>query len=149
MVAVNPVDAFIRSGRYRTSTPFPFVVGRDLVGTVVAAGGGSHVAVGDRVWCNSLGHGGRQGSFAEYAVVPQDRCYRVPPRVDPAVLVAAVHPAATAFLAWFVHARLRPGQSVYVGGAAGNVGSAATAMAHRAAVTWARAGFGPARLQGR
>src|SRR4029453_17809819 len=36
-VAVNPVDAFIRAGRYRTPIPFPFVIGRDLVGTVFQA----------------------------------------------------------------------------------------------------------------
>jgi hypothetical protein len=70
VVAVNPVDTMVRSGAYPTPTPFPFVIGRDLVGTVaVAAPGAAGFAPGDRVWCNSLGHGGRQGSFAEYAVV--------------------------------------------------------------------------------
>ncbi|HEU5060952.1 MAG TPA: hypothetical protein VFU21_30690, partial [Kofleriaceae bacterium] len=34
-VALDPVDALIRSGRYRTPIPFPFVIGRDLVGSVV------------------------------------------------------------------------------------------------------------------
>lgn len=42
------------------------------------------------------------------------------------------HPAATAYLGWFVHAQLRAGETVYVGGAAGNVGSAATAIARAA-----------------
>lgn len=132
LVAVNPVDTFIRSGRYPTPTPFPFVIGRDLVGTVAAAGGGAGWRVGERVWCNSLGHAGRQGSFAQYAVVPHDRCYRAPSGVAPATLVAAAHPAATAYLGWFEHAALRAGETVYVGGAAGNVGATATAMAHRA-----------------
>jgi len=135
LVAANRVDAFIRSGEYPTRTPFPFVVGRDLVGRVVAAGAGATFVEGDEVWCNSLGHEGRQGSFAEYAVVPNDRCYQVPSGVDPATLVAVAHPAATAYLGWFVHARLRPGETVYVGGAGGNVGAAATAMAKRAGAT--------------
>ena len=39
-VAADPVDALVRSGRYPTPTPFPFVVGRDLVGEVVRAGPG-------------------------------------------------------------------------------------------------------------
>lgn len=132
LVAANPVDTFIRSGAYPTRTPFPFVVGRDLVGRVAAAGAGAAFAEGDEVWCNSLGHDGRQGSFAEYAVVPADRCYHHSAGVDPAALVAVAHPAATAYLGWFVHAVLRPGETVYVGGAAGNVGGAATAMAKRA-----------------
>jgi NADPH:quinone reductase-like Zn-dependent oxidoreductase len=74
VVVVDPVDTMVRSGAYRTATPFPFVVGRDLVGTVAEVGAGvAGFAAGDRVWCNSLGHGGRQGSFAEYAVVPGER----------------------------------------------------------------------------
>lgn len=132
LAAANPVDTFVRSGRYRTRLPMPFVVGRDLVGIVAAAGPGTSFTVGEAVWCNSLGHDGRQGSFAQYAVVPADRCYRLPPGVDPARAVAVAHPAATAYLGWFVHAQLRAGQTVYVAGAGGNVGSAAAAMAHRA-----------------
>jgi NADPH:quinone reductase-like Zn-dependent oxidoreductase len=40
VVVVDPVDTMVRSGAYRTPTPFPFVVGRDLVGTVAEAGAG-------------------------------------------------------------------------------------------------------------
>jgi NADPH:quinone reductase-like Zn-dependent oxidoreductase len=106
------------------------VVGRDLVGTVAEAGAGAAgFAPGDRVWCNSLGHDGRQGSFAEYAVVPAERLYRLPDGADPVASVAVLHPAATAYLALFRHGRLRAGQTVYLGGAAGNVGSAATSLA--------------------
>jgi NADPH:quinone reductase-like Zn-dependent oxidoreductase len=132
VVVVNPVDTLVRSGAYPTPTPFPFVVGRDLVGTVAAAGpGAAGFAPGDRVWCNSLGHGGRQGSFAELAVVPAERLYRLPGAADPVAAVAAAHPAATAYLALFRHGGLRPGESVYVGGAAGNVGTALTTLARR------------------
>lgn len=129
-VALDPVDALIRSGRYRTPIPFPFVIGRDLVGSVVQVGSAAlPFQEGELVWCNSLGHEGRQGAFAEYAVVPVDRLYRVPEGVDPEEVVAVAHPAATAYLGWFVHARLRAGETVYVGGAAGNVGMAALQMA--------------------
>ena len=130
LVVVNPVDTLVRSGAYPTPTPFPFVVGRDLVGTVAEAGPGvAGFAVGDRVWCNSLGHGGRQGSFAEYAVVPAERCYHLPAGVDPVAAVAVLHPAATAHLALYRHGGLRPTETVYVAGAAGNVGTALTSLA--------------------
>jgi NADPH:quinone reductase-like Zn-dependent oxidoreductase len=130
VVAVNPVDTLVRSGAFATPTPFPFVVGRDLVGRVaVASAGTAGFAPGDRVWCNSLGHGGRQGSFAEYAVVPAERLYHLPAGVDPVSAVAVLHPAATAYLALFRHGGLRPGETVYVGGAAGNVGTALTGLA--------------------
>ncbi|WP_344340076.1 alcohol dehydrogenase catalytic domain-containing protein, partial [Kitasatospora putterlickiae] len=129
-VSVNPVDTFVRSGLFRTPLPFPFVIGRDLVGTVLRAGPGAPgFRPGDRVWCNSLGHGGRQGAAAERAAVPADRLYRLPPGVDPAEAVAALHPAATAHLALFTHGGLRTGETVLVGGGGGNVGGALITLA--------------------
>jgi NADPH:quinone reductase-like Zn-dependent oxidoreductase len=129
-VVANRLDTLIRSGWYPTPTPFPFVLGRDLVGTVRAVGSeATGYTEGDRVWCNSLGHGGLQGSFAQFATVPMDRAYRLPSGADPRTAVAIAHPASTAYLGLFGHARLRPGQTVYVGGAAGNVGMAAMQMA--------------------
>jgi NADPH:quinone reductase-like Zn-dependent oxidoreductase len=131
--AVDPVDTFVRSGAYRTPTPFPFVLGRDLVGTVADIGpGATGFAVGDRVWSHSMGHGGRQGVTAEYCVVGVDRLYHLPGDVDAARAVAVLHPVATAHLALFRHARLRPGETVLVIGGAGNVGRAATMLAARA-----------------
>jgi NADPH:quinone reductase-like Zn-dependent oxidoreductase len=81
------------------------------------------------VWCNSLGHGGRQGSLAEYAVVPAERLYHLPAGVDPVEAVAVLHPAATAYLALFRHGGLRPSEILYVAGAAGNVGTVMTSLA--------------------
>jgi NADPH:quinone reductase-like Zn-dependent oxidoreductase len=100
------------------------------VGSVASAGGG--FAVGDAVWCNSLGHGGRQGAAAEQAAVPVDRLYPLPPGVPPEVAVAVVHPAAAAYLALFTHGHLCSGETVLVGGAAGNVGAALVVLAVRA-----------------
>ncbi len=128
--SVNPVDLFVRSGRYRTPLAFPFVVGRDLVGTVAARGpGASSFAVGARVWSNSLGHAGRQGTAAEYAAVSGDRLYPLPDGIDPVAAVAVLHPAATADLALTTHANLLAGETVFVGGGGGNVGAAAITLA--------------------
>lgn len=132
-VAVDPVDTFVRSGTYATPLPLPFVVGRDLVGEVVGAGPGAvGFTDGQRVWCNSLGHAGRQGACAQYATVAAERLYAAPDDIDGEHLVAAAHPAASAWLALFRHGRLRAGESVYIGGGAGNVGGAAVALAVRA-----------------
>ncbi|MGW0932582.1 NADPH:quinone reductase [Streptomyces sp. NPDC002644] len=133
VTAVDPVDTFVRSGAFRTPLAFPFVVGRDLVGTVAEAGPGAPgFRAGDRVWCNSLGHAGRQGAAAEQAVVPVDRLYPLPAGVDPVEAVALAHPAATAHLALHTHGGLRAGETVCVLGAAGNVGSAAVMLARQA-----------------
>jgi NADPH:quinone reductase-like Zn-dependent oxidoreductase len=126
---VNPVDALIRSGIYRVPIAFPFVIGRDLVGRVAAVGWSPEFHVGDLVWCNSLGHGGRQGAAAEQVVAPADRLYHLPDGVDPVDAVTVLHPAGTAYLALFTYGRLRPGDTVLVAGAGGNVGSAAVTMA--------------------
>jgi NADPH:quinone reductase-like Zn-dependent oxidoreductase len=127
---VDNVDTLVRSGIYATPTPFPFVIGRDLVGTVAAAGPGAPgFADGDRVWCNSLGHGGRQGSFAQHFVVAVDRLYHLPDGIDPIHAVAVLHTAGTASLGLFRDARLGAGDTVIVGGGAGGVGSAAVQLA--------------------
>ena len=127
---VNSVDALIRAGVYRVPMALPFVIGRDLVGRVAAVGEGNpEFRVGDLVWCNSLGHGGRQGAAAEQTVVPADRLYHLPDGVRPADAVTVLHPAATAYLALFTHGRLSVGETVFVAGGGGNVGSALVTMA--------------------
>lgn len=131
--AVNHVDLFVRSGAYRTHTPFPFVVGRDLVGTVAATGPGvTRFAPGDRVWCNSLGHDGRQGAFAQYAVAAADRVYPLPEGVAAEAAAPVLHAAATAHIGLFREARLTLGETVFVGGAGGAVGSAVVQFASAA-----------------
>lgn len=130
-LAVNPVDTYIRSGAYRTTLSFPFIIGRDLVGEVVSVGADvSRCAPGQRVWCDSLGYDGRQGSFAEYVAVEQERLYPLPARVDAIQAVAVFHPAATAFLGLVDYVGgTHPGETILVGGGAGNVGSAVTQLA--------------------
>lgn len=131
--AVNHVDLFVRSGAYPTPTPFPFILGRDLVGTVVATGAGVEThRTGDKVWCNSLGHAGRQGTFAEYAAVPAERLYPLPPGVDPTAGVAVLHAAGTAYIGLFREAHLALGETVFVNGTGGGVGSAVVQLAHAA-----------------
>jgi NADPH:quinone reductase-like Zn-dependent oxidoreductase len=132
VAVIDPVDTLIRSGRWHTMTPFPFVTGRDLVGTVTFAGPGSGFSPGDRVWANSLGHAGRQGSCSEYAVVPHDRLYPLPDGVVAPKAAAAFHSAATAFVGLHHRCHARAGQVILVGGAAGGIGSALVRFASEA-----------------
>ncbi|MFI6168308.1 NADPH:quinone reductase [Nocardia sp. NPDC051052] len=120
---VNRVDTLIRSGRYVTPIDFPFVIGRDLVGNV-AESNSENFLPGDQVWCNSLGHDRRQGAAAEFAVVPAERLYHLPPGASPTDILAVAHPAATAHLAAFARGKLAFGETVLIGGAAGSVGGA-------------------------
>lgn len=130
---VNPVDTFVRSGAFHTEVVLPLILSRDLVGTVATPAHG--FTAGELVWCNSLGHAGRQGAAATQAAVPADRLYRLPSTVDPVKAVATVHPAATACLALHTHGQLTPSSRVLVIGGAGNVGSAAVTLAVSAGAT--------------
>jgi NADPH:quinone reductase-like Zn-dependent oxidoreductase len=132
VAAINPTDTLIRSGRWPTLMPLPFVTGCDLVGTVTAAGAGSGFSPGNRVWSNSLGHAGRQGTCAEYAVVPCDRLYLLPEGVVATEAVAAFHSSATAYIGLHYRARAHAGQTILVGGAAGGIGSALVRYASEA-----------------
>jgi NADPH:quinone reductase len=122
-VAVNSVDTYLRSGRWPTELAFPLALGRDLVGTVAAVGGSATgFEVGEPVWTNSAGYGGRPGATAELVAVEHERLYRLPAGADPVGFVAAVHPGTTAHGALIQRARLAPGERVAVIGANGAVG---------------------------
>lgn len=128
--SVNHVDTFVRSGAYVTPTPFPFVIGRDVVGIVVEASPGAEgFKPGDRVWSNSLGYGGRQGPTSEFCCVPSDRLWKLPAAADPIPSVALLHPLSTAYVGLVCRAKLSAYQTVFVTGGAGGVGGAVIQLA--------------------
>jgi NADPH2:quinone reductase len=140
-VCVDPVDTLIRSGQLPETLSFPFIVGRDMAGVVQAIGPSvSRFAPGDRVWCNNQGYHGRQGTFAEYLAVREDLLYPLPSGVDDREAVAFVHSGLTACLG-LQDAGLQAGESLFINGGAGNVGSAVLQLARaRGARTIATAG---------
>ncbi len=128
---VNHVDLFIRSGAYATPLPSPFVIGRDLVGVVARVGADvDDFDVGDRVWTNSMGHAGRQGTFSEFVAVPAERLYHLPDGVEATAAAPVLHAAATAQLGLVRHGRLTATDTVFIGHAGGAVGTAAVQIAH-------------------
>ncbi len=135
-VAVNHVDTFIRGGSFKTQLTFPFIIGRDAVGTVIETGSAvDQFKKGDLVWTNSMGYAGRQGVTSEYAAVPVARVYKVPTAVDPLKLVAAVHSAATATILLADVLQARTGATILVEGAAGHVGRKLVQLAHDMGLT--------------
>ena len=131
-VAVDPIDTYIRRGAYSTRMEFPFIIGRDMVGRVEAVGGSvKRFSPGARVWCNNQGYHGRQGTFAEYLAIEEDLLYPLPDAAEEKETVAVLHSATTASIGLLREAKLRPGESVFVNGGAGNVGSAVLQLAAR------------------
>lgn len=132
-VAVNPVDTYIRNGANYWPLPNPFIVGCDLAGTVEATGpDASRFQVGDRVWCTNQGLLGRQGTFAEHCVVDECWLYPTPDDVSDETAAACALVGVTAHLGLFREANLQAGESVFVRGGTGGVGSMVVQMAKAA-----------------
>jgi len=114
-----------RGGNYPVPSPLPFTLGGEAVGEIVAVGAG----------CDSALIGTRSflfpgvGCYAEYAVVPLDRLYPLPPGLDAAHSIAIFVQGLSAALILKQAARLEAGQSVLVQGAAGGVGVFAVQLA--------------------
>lgn len=129
-VSVNFVDTFVRTGGFKTKLTFPFVIGRDAVGTVVKVGTKvDNFKIGELVWTNSMGYDGRQGTTSEFVAVPKERLFAVPDGVDPVKLVASVHSSATAAILLGDILQVEPDHSLLVEGAAGHVGSKLVSLA--------------------
>jgi len=128
--AVNPIDTYVRSGAVAFPLPLPFVVGCDLAGEVVAVGEEvASLRPGMRVWGSNQGLLGRQGTFAELAAVDERWLYPTPESVDDRTAAAAALVSITAHLGLVTHAAIRPGETVFVNGASGGVGSAVVQIA--------------------
>jgi len=128
--AVNPIDTYIRSGAVTMPLPSPFIPGCDFAGTVEAVGPSvGDFKPGDRVWGSNQGLLGRQGTLAEYAAVAQEYAYPTPAGVSDQEATAAALVGITAHLGLFRCAGLKAGETVFVNGGTGGVGSMVVQMA--------------------
>ena len=131
--ALNPIDTYIRSGIVSMPRPNPTIPGCDLAGVVSSVGSKVRkLKVGDRVWGSAQGLLGRQGTFAEYACVAEEFLYPTPPGVSDDEAAAAALVAITAHVGLFRCANLKAGETVFVNGGAGGVGSMVVQMAKAA-----------------
>jgi NADPH2:quinone reductase len=129
-VAVNPIDTYLRNGANYWELPRPFIIGCDLAGTVEQVGpSATRFKVGDRVWGSNQGLLGRQGTFAQYAAVHEDWLYPTPSGVSDEDAAACALVGITAHLGLFREARLDSGESIYINGGSGGVGSMVVQMA--------------------
>jgi NADPH:quinone reductase len=123
--AVNFPDTLIIQGWYQTRPPLPFSPGGEVAGVVAGLGEGvSGPVPGTRVLAMTS-HGG----FAEMAVAPAEGAVEVPEGVDSVTAAALSYAYGTTFYALRDRARLRPGETVLVLGAAGGAGLAAVQLA--------------------
>jgi NADPH2:quinone reductase len=123
--AVNFPDLLMIANRYQFKPTLPFVPGSEVAGVVVACGEGvDRFSPGDRVLGSSIYVGG----LAERAVLAADTTQSLPGDVDFADAAGLLYSYGTSHHALKDRARLRPGESLLVLGAAGAVGLAAVEL---------------------
>jgi NADPH:quinone reductase-like Zn-dependent oxidoreductase len=118
---VSFTDSQLRAGTYLPGAPKPpFTPGYELVGVVEELGRGcSRLRVGDRVGALTV-----WGADAERVCVPEAGAVEVPEDLDPAEALCLVFTYMTAYQVLHRTAKVKPGETVLVHGAAGRVGVA-------------------------
>jgi NADPH2:quinone reductase len=128
--SINPIDTYIRGGVAPMPLPKPAITGTDFAGVVDAVGPGAvRYKVGDRVWGSNQGLLGRQGTCAEFVCVEEKWAYPTPEGVSDEQSAAAALVGITAHLGLFQRANLKAGETVFVNGGTGGVGSMVVQMA--------------------
>jgi NADPH2:quinone reductase len=127
VVGVNPVETYIRSGKYGPR-PMPLLLGSDAAGLVDGVGEGvTDLHRGDRVYVFSP-----LGTYAERIVAPASRVFPMPSQVSFEEAACVGVPGATAYRALFQVGGGRPAGTVLIHGATGGVGTAAVQLARAA-----------------
>jgi NADPH:quinone reductase len=125
-VGVNPVETYIRAGKYARLPALPYTPGNDGAGVIEQVGSDiNEFKTGDRVYTA----GSTSGTYAEFALCKKEQVHRLPENVSFAQGAAMGTPYATAYRGLFQRAGAKPGETVLVHGASGGVGTAAVQLA--------------------
>ena len=123
---VNPVETYIRAGKYARLPGLPYTPGNDGAGVVKEVGSGvTEFKPGDRVYTA----GSISGTYAEFALCKRQQVHPFPANVSFAQGAAMGTPYATAYRGLLQRAEAKRGESVLVHGASGGVGTAAVQLA--------------------
>ncbi|WP_170429544.1 NADPH:quinone oxidoreductase family protein [Ruegeria arenilitoris] len=115
---LNFADLLMQKGTYQDTPPAPFTQGMEIAGVVDATGPGvSHLQPGDRIAVYS-----GQGGLAEFGVFDADRAIPLPDSMSFEDAAAIQIAYGTSHIALDHRARLQPGETLLVTGAAGGVG---------------------------
>ena len=129
---VNPVDWKIREGWLKDLLPheFPIILGWDLAGVIEETGDGvDRLKKGDQVYAYNRRSVVQQGTYAEYATVPEDYITQSPQSLSFEESASIPLAALTAYQAVYDAVELQQGQSILIVGASGGVGGFAVQFA--------------------
>ena len=129
-VGVNPYDTYMLSGNYATRPALPYTPGADAAGVVEAVGGDvKDVAIGSRVYICGTSAFKSYGAYAEKVLCEPHQVHPLPDRLTFSQGAAIGVPYVTAWRALHQRARIQPGETLFIHGASGGVGLAATQIA--------------------
>lgn len=130
---VNPADTYMRGGAYAIKPELPYIPGGDAAGVVSAVGEKvSAFKEGDRVFVGTAVGFNMTGCYAEKVMRSESDVVALPDNVSFAAGAALGVPYATAHYALFQRGGAVSGETVFVHGASGSVGTAAVQLARRA-----------------
>ncbi|MEM9106096.1 MAG: NADPH:quinone reductase [Pseudomonadota bacterium] len=133
---VNPADTYMRSGTYAIKPELPYIPGGDAAGVISAVGSVvSGFAVGDPVFTGMALSLGLSGCYAEKVKCDAAQVMKLPQGIDFAQAAAFGVSYPTAHYALFERGKAKSGESVFIHGASGSVGSSAIQLAKRAGLT--------------
>lgn len=129
---VNPVDAYMRSGKYTKIPDLPYTPGKDAAGIIEKTGTNvTKFKAGDKILtADSL-----TGTYAEFCLCEEKHLIKLPENVSYEQGAGVFIPYATAYRALFQKAQAKAGETVLIHGASGGVGIAALQWAKNAGLT--------------
>jgi len=126
--SLNFPDLLIVQNKYQMKPDLPFVPGSEYAGVIEAVGEGvTDLKVGQSVACLS-----GTGGFGTHTLAPAKLCMPLPPGFPAVDAAAFIMIYATSHHALIDRAALQAGETVFILGAAGGVGTAAIQIAKAA-----------------
>jgi len=125
--AVNPVDSYVRQGKFLKGT-LPMIIGSDIAGVVEKAGANAkQFKPGDAVYCYLAVT--RGGAYAEFAIAKESETALKPKNMSFEEAAAVPLAGTTAWQALIDSAKIKNGQTILIHGGSGGVGSFAIQIA--------------------
>lgn len=147
-IGVNPYDTYMRTGNYAGAPSLPYTPGADAAGVIEAVGGEvTDWKPGARVYVGGTAASKNWGAYAEKIVCDLDQVHPLPERLSFAQGAAVNVPYVTAMRALHHRARIQPGETLFIHGASGGVGLAATQLARAWGLTVIGTAGTPAGLE--
>ena len=130
---INPADTYMRGGAYAIKPDLPYTPGGDAAGVVAEVGHDvTEFAIGDAVFVGVAMGFDMTGCYAQKVVRAAGDVLPLPAGVNFAQASALGVPYATAHYGLFARGGAKAGETVFIHGASGSVGTAAIQLAKRA-----------------